>query len=165
MTSKIPTSMEFLDLARKAAGQRRGLPVPISYNALAEELGVSRQAISEIRHGNTTLGQPLAVKIAMLLGREPTWVMACVQAERAQNEGLRELWTGAAKKLAMLLICFAIVAGNWPISAKAAGVDRDIHYALLAFLGLAAAWAMVRCTFTTSRGSACAVELRASQAI
>lgn len=130
--SKIPTSVELLDLARAAIGSRLGLDHPVSDYKAANELGITRAAVSKVR-GGKTFGDGTVAKLAELLKVDPRWLLACVQAERAQNVGLRRLWQEAAHKLAISLFCVAIFAGLMPEQAHAAGMSQ--LYTLCALLG------------------------------
>lgn len=141
MSDQVPTSVEILDTVRRRLGEVEGLAGPVSDYRVAQVLGIKQPTISEIRRGKTTLGAPTLVKIAEVLRVPAAWLLACVQAERAQNEGLRRLWTEAAYKLAMCLIVGLFMTEFLPHWVHAGGGQQ--LYTLCAALGLALGAAVV----------------------
>lgn len=79
-----------------AAKSRQAIP---SDYKLAKALGVSQARISGYRIGKSRPDDLTARKIAELADLDEGYVVACLHAERAQNEEARGLWEGIAKRL------------------------------------------------------------------
>lgn len=86
------TTIELLDKVKS----RYHLP---SDYALAAKLGVTRAGISGYRHGRSKLGDEAAIKVAELLEIDPGYVLACMEAERAQSAAGRTAWGKLAERL------------------------------------------------------------------
>ena len=86
------TTCEFLD----AIKARYGLP---SDYALAHFTGIGKAGISGYRKGKSRLDDANAIKVASLLELNPGYVLACIHAERAKSDDVRETWQRTAKAL------------------------------------------------------------------
>lgn len=53
---------------------------------ISKELGISNQAVSQWRTGKRALSPAMAVRVAELLEIEPEYVLACMHAERVDDE-------------------------------------------------------------------------------
>lgn len=103
---------DFLDAIRLRHGLRSDYMV-------AKLLDVPTQSVSQWRGGRKTLGDDACMKVAELLELRPEYVLACVAAERARSEAVREAWERAAAALAA---CLALAVGlAVPSPAPAAG--------------------------------------------
>lgn len=114
------SSIEFFD----AVKVKHHLP---SDYALANALGVSRQTISQYRHGRIKgMDAATAVKVADLLEMDPMLIIAVAERERAHGAGERELWEKLVRKLGGLAAC--LVAGIGLAGAPAPAEARfDIN--------------------------------------
>lgn len=96
------TTCELLD----AVKARYKLP---SDYALAHFMGIARSGISSYRSGKTKLDDSIAIKVAKVLELDPGHVLACIHAERARRDDVREIWQKTAKALkrsvGALLVC------------------------------------------------------------
>lgn len=79
----------------EAAKLNSGTP---SYYRLARILDVSDQALTKWRNGHTP-DDSHASKLAEMAGLDIGYVLACMNAERAKDEGLKAAWAKAAKVL------------------------------------------------------------------
>jgi hypothetical protein len=125
MNDKIPTSVEFLDRLRVKLGTEAK---PVSDYRVSQVLGITRAAVSQIRQQRTTWGHPTIETVASILEVDPLWAVACVDAERAQNVGLRRIRLAMVKKLAVSVLGFVLLGGMMPRPA-AAGVQQLPHNA------------------------------------
>lgn len=78
-------TLEYID----AVKQRRGVT---SDYALAKELGVAKQTISNYRKGKTHFDDAVCRRVAEILGMHPGLVMLDMQRERAQTPEARTVW-------------------------------------------------------------------------
>lgn len=86
---------------------------------VAKLLDVAPNYVSQWRRGRNTMGDDTCMKVAELLELRPEYVLACVAAERAKSESVREAWERAAAALAA---CLALAVGlAVPSPAPAAG--------------------------------------------
>lgn len=83
---------DYMELAKKVS------KIPSDY-ALAQRLGITRQAISRFQTGNFAMSDEVAMKIAQLCGKNPVFVLADVHAEREKNPEIRAVWLGMIEKL------------------------------------------------------------------
>lgn len=89
------TTNELLD----AVKSRYALP---SDYALAGKLKVSRERVSKYRNRGDSMGDDTALRVAELLELDSGYVLACMEAERAQSDVTRKVWERAAERLAAL---------------------------------------------------------------
>lgn len=87
-------TIEFLD----AVKVRRGIA---SDYALAKVLGVSQQAVSGYRAGNSAISDDVALKVAEILQLHPLQVIAAANAERAKTPEQRARWEGVMEKFSV----------------------------------------------------------------
>jgi transcriptional regulator with XRE-family HTH domain len=73
----------------EAAKQRLDLP---SDYALAKVLGVAKQTVSNYQNGKTQLDEPIARRVAEILGIHPGLVLLDMQRERAKTPEDKSLW-------------------------------------------------------------------------
>lgn len=66
---------------------------------LALFLGMSKQSMTNYRHGRTSLSDPIAERVAELLDLDPGYVAACMQSERSATEQSKRLWANVAHRL------------------------------------------------------------------
>lgn len=88
------TTLEFLDAVKAAHN------IPSDY-ALAQQLEVTRSAVSAYRTKGALLDTKVALRVADLLGIDRPYVVACVEWERAQragNEQEEAMWEIVAAK-------------------------------------------------------------------
>lgn len=66
--------------------------------ALAKALGVTQQAVSSYRSGNSKINDDVALTVAEILGINPLAVIAAANAERAKTDAQKAKWTGLMEK-------------------------------------------------------------------
>lgn len=67
---------------------------------LAKVIGITHAAISGYRHGKSLPNESAIEKLCALSGDDPDYIAAQIQAERAQNEPARIMWSRIAARLA-----------------------------------------------------------------
>lgn len=82
---------EYLDQVREA------LNLPSDY-AIAKVLGVSRESVSQLRNGKTSMGIETAMKVGEILRVDGHAVYAHGQIERAKNQQVVEFWKSISEK-------------------------------------------------------------------
>lgn len=113
----------YLDRVQKA----RGL---VSDYALAAELGIARQVVSNYRTGRRHLDARACVKVADLLGVPALEVISAVEADRAKSAPDRDFWRGQLQRLgaAAVLVCVAHMgAGAGEARASTLSVQGGAH--------------------------------------
>lgn len=84
---------------------------------LAKVVGVSRRTIDNWEMGRT-MDDENAVKIALFLGLDPEYILACITAERCENTAAAEVWRGIVQRLehpiAASLAAFVVIAAALP---------------------------------------------------
>lgn len=106
------TTNELLDLVK----ERHGLT---SDYALSQRLGLTRSVISAYRTKKWMLGEEPALKVASMLGLDPGYVLASIEAQRTHNEATRRAWEKTAERLksygvtAVLLLLAVTPADSW----------------------------------------------------
>ncbi|WP_455342460.1 DUF3693 domain-containing protein [Variovorax durovernensis] len=118
---------QLLDRAKKAQG------IDSDYR-LAQLLEVSKNAITNYRHGKSRPDDEVALRLAALINRDPASVIAELHAERAKTPELRQLWLRMANQLrhAVAAVMFAVgaamfvIAGS-PTSAEASTGTAQAH--------------------------------------
>lgn len=108
---------------------------------LAQFLGWNQQRVSKIRNG-TSFDDDASAQIAHALGLEPSYVAACMAAQRAKSPEARRMWEKAAKALAGSAV--AVLVGCASIGPDALDISifgrtdaaPNIHYAQSGPLGL-----------------------------
>ena len=86
------TTIELLD-------ELRGSIQISSDYALAKQLGVLPQTISNYRHNRTQMSDEVAVLVAAVLGRAPAPILALLSSERAKTPEVAKIWRDAARAL------------------------------------------------------------------
>lgn len=107
----VPTTIEFLDAMREKLGG-------VSDYRTAAKLGISKGAVSSWRQGKTKIGEQHATRVAKILELDPTYVLMCVNAERAKDANTSRLY----QALAILVVNFAKGAGRAVPAVAAAGM-------------------------------------------
>jgi hypothetical protein len=87
-----PTTAEFLNELRHHFNAR-------SDYALEDHTGWARQQISRYRGNKQTFNDETILKVAAWLDYEPTFISACMSAQRANSNEARDKWEWAAKKI------------------------------------------------------------------
>jgi plasmid maintenance system antidote protein VapI len=104
---------------------------------VAKLLEMTPQNISSIRCQRTIFGEETILKIAELLGEEPAFLLACLQAEkaaRADHFGVAEVWKKAALSLsqvAVLVVVFAALLEAPRPAAAGLSVPHSVYYVQL----------------------------------
>lgn len=65
---------------------------------LSKEIKVTRQQISKIRNGATSIGKEKCIRIAAGLKIDPLEIIATVEASKEKNPELRAIWVRLAKE-------------------------------------------------------------------
>lgn len=69
--------------------------------ALAKALGVTQQAVSSYRSGNSKINDDVALRVAEILHLHPLQVIAAANAERAKTEEAKARWMGVMEKFSV----------------------------------------------------------------
>jgi DNA-binding XRE family transcriptional regulator len=85
------TTVEYLDMIK----QRLNLP---SDYALANALGITRESVSQLRNGKTSMGIETAMKAGEFLHIDGHAIYADSQIERAKKPEIREFWLSISEK-------------------------------------------------------------------
>jgi len=80
-----------------------------SDNALANMLGISRQAISNYRHEGNAFDDTTALRVAELLEKDPMEVIAAANYDRAKSEKEKQVWGDFYKRLGGIAASFTLV--------------------------------------------------------
>jgi hypothetical protein len=111
MKSQILTSLDLLEMVIKH-NENNGLPASDYY--ASKTLRLSPGQVSDVRLGKHTWGDKTVMKMAPLLNLEPAFLLACVQAERAERAQFPDMaaaWTKAAALLSTAAV-FALIISN-----------------------------------------------------
>lgn len=103
------STLEFLAAAKSRLG------IESDY-ALAKALNVGARRIGNYRTGVSMMDADMCYRIAEVIGLEPGYVLACIEAERAKRTEDRQRWSERAKRyavVAMLLISIGISTQAW----------------------------------------------------
>lgn len=121
------TTRDFIDLARSHGG------LPSDY-AVAKQIGISRQLVSQLRSERIPMSVEVAEKLAPLCGVDAGVIYAEAKACGAKRTEVRRFWERVAKGLAAAFVLGAVGLGaTWSPSAEAASsASLSIHYANLA---------------------------------
>lgn len=65
---------------------------------LSKEIKVSRQQISKIRNGETSIGREKCIRIASALKIDPLEMIATIEAQKEKNPDVRAIWIRLAKE-------------------------------------------------------------------
>ena len=76
---------------------KRKLGLPSDY-ALAKALGITRESVSQLRNGKTSMGIETALKAGEFLQIDGHVIYAHSQIERAQKPELRDFWLSVSEK-------------------------------------------------------------------
>lgn len=99
----------------------QGLP---SNYALARFLKVTDVTVANWHHGRTCPDDEMGAKLAALAGLDEGFVVASMHAERAQNEGARQVWQRIAQRLqAAAAVMVTAIVSLW-ITVMPAGDAR-----------------------------------------
>jgi len=81
--------------------------------ALAKALGISQQAVSSYRAGNSKINDDVALTVAEILGINPLQVIAAANAERAKTEEQKARWLGIVDKFSVPVTSFRNLLSQW----------------------------------------------------
>jgi transcriptional regulator with XRE-family HTH domain len=117
------TTIQYLDALKKR------LDLPSDY-AAAKVLGVTRQAVSKYRNGQSVFDEATAARAAELLGIDPLEVISACKAESAPDAFMRKVWenawgkaTGAATTAIAAVFIVGLAAA--PSPARSAPVSAE----------------------------------------
>lgn len=82
---------------------------PASDYRLAKVLRVTTVAVSRYRNDKGHFDEPVAIRVAELLGLDPEFVLNDIAAERSKCPEAREVWQRAARRLSGVATVLAIV--------------------------------------------------------
>lgn len=86
-----------------------------SWYRLARLIPTSESTMANWKNGRTGIDQRFVTRIAELLEEPPEYILACIEAERAQSPELEKIWRGIAEKFrshaASILLVTALVFG------------------------------------------------------
>jgi transcriptional regulator with XRE-family HTH domain len=99
-------TLEYLAACKKRLG------IESDY-ALAKALGVSQQAVSSYRSGNSKINDDVALTVAEILDVNPLQVIAAANAERAKTDEQRARWTGLMEKFSIPTKSFRNLLSPW----------------------------------------------------
>lgn len=100
---KAKTTVDFLNDVKAKYG------ITSNY-ALAKLMGQTDTAVARWMHGKNTLSDETAVKVAELLEIEPSFIMACIAAERSKDAKVKAAWKHTAEVLYGLAAVLAVLA-------------------------------------------------------
>lgn len=108
-----------------------------SYYRLAKNLQVHENTIRNWKIGKAGIGRELGLRVAELLGEPPEYILACLEAERETDAGVRRIWRRIAeafrtKAAALAIILIGVAGAGFPAASKAYGdslFTPDIDYA------------------------------------
>jgi plasmid maintenance system antidote protein VapI len=86
------TTTDLIDAVKEAKG------IASDY-AVAKQLGLKPQTISNYRHGRTQMSDETAVALAAMISRAPAPILAQLAAERSKSPEVAKIWREAAKAL------------------------------------------------------------------
>jgi len=93
-----------------------------SDNALALEIGITRQVMSMARHGKTTFNAYARRRLADLTGRSTDEINALIEIETETDEAKKEYWRNFYKRLGGVAASFTTIALLSPIFAAFEGL-------------------------------------------
>lgn len=101
--------------------------------ALGERLGVSRQAVSNWRHGEKFPDEETIAQLAILAGDDPAQWLVAIKAVRTEGAA-GKAWAALAKRLGAAAAVLLVVALPYGASAKAPDPaafsdGSSVHYA------------------------------------
>lgn len=91
----------------EAVKVRRGIE---SDYALAKVLGITQQAVSSYRAGNSKISDDVALTVAEILQLNPLQVIALANAERAKTEAQKARWLDVMEKFS---VSFKSLLSQW----------------------------------------------------
>lgn len=95
------TQMELIDAARAAIAKREGKPEPVTYYRIGKELGVTSSYMTNLTKGHNIMSADCALKLAQIADLTPGYVLASIEAERAERDHSET--TGTWKALAEMI--------------------------------------------------------------
>ncbi|WP_080492206.1 helix-turn-helix domain-containing protein [Burkholderia ubonensis] len=117
------TTVQYLDALKKR------LDLPSDY-AAAKVLGVTRQAVSKYRNGQSVFDEATAIRAAELLDLDPLEVISACKAESAPDARVRRVWenawgkaTGATATAAIAVVMVGLAGA--PSPAQSAPLSSD----------------------------------------
>ena len=116
------TSIEYLDAAKARLG------IESDY-AMAKLLDITKQAMSNYRHGRNSMDVYAATRVAEILEIDPMEVIAAASAEGEKNPERRNFWqkkwAAIRASIAAAVVAVCVLAGGIPqLEPAAAGFRR-----------------------------------------
>lgn len=100
--------------------------------ALSKELGVSRQAISDLRLRNGHLSDETCLKVASILEIEPSEVILSIHFEKSKTDTVRSAYKTIFERLggvaASVLIASSLMSSPTPAKAEGAQLPNNVYY-------------------------------------
>jgi hypothetical protein len=85
-----------------------------SWYALAPRLGITRASMSRLSAGRDHPSDDTVLKISGIVKMDPDYLMACIHAERAKSEPVRQVWERLAEKLGGLAAALVLAVALAP---------------------------------------------------
>ncbi len=125
-------TLQLLDAVAFALSDTRR---PVSDYRLSQELGVSRQRVSQWRRGMSGIGSENCIDLCEIawpgdVGKKAFW-LARLSEDREHSEKAKSVWRQMADKVAMLALPLALAVGlaGAPAPAQASAVaGGDLYY-------------------------------------
>lgn len=111
---------EFLDKVKTR------LDLPSDY-ALAKVLGVTRESVSQLRTGKTSMGIETAIKVGEILDVDGHAVYAQGQMERAKKPEVVDFWRTVSEKFSTSFN--TLLSGSWSGVERRRDLSRRLAYA------------------------------------
>lgn len=110
-----------------------------SDNALALEIGITRQTMSMARHGKTTFNAYARSRLADLTGRSTDEINALIEIETETDETKKEYWVNFYKRLggvaATVFVCVTLGSVTFAMTPATANaypvaqpIDNSVYY-------------------------------------
>lgn len=111
------TSLELLELAKQRLALKNGLTLPMSDYRLGKLMGLNQSTVSAWRTGVRGIGTEFAAQFADACELPAPYVYACIEHERAKNDGERSILESIAqafrgKAAAVAAILAVAMLGN-----------------------------------------------------
>lgn len=97
MTNNLITPRELVHRLQIHFTQQLNADELVSVYRVAKELGLKNPRVLNWMHGRSCPSQTEAVRIAKILGIEPGFVLACLEAQRQSEPEIAEAWESLAK--------------------------------------------------------------------
>jgi plasmid maintenance system antidote protein VapI len=101
----------------------------------AQELGVTRQAVSNWRNDKNYMNDAPAIRAAEILGEKPETILALIAADRSDDPATKRIWTNLAKQLqrtaaatAIATLGFTMFPSDAARSAETSDFAQSVYY-------------------------------------